>query len=182
MFQPPVSVTLPTGWWIAIDSADYFAVQPVTTDQAGIHIISDPLPASQAASCPEAPEPSIGTLDVDVATWIKSRPGFATNPQRPVTIGGHRGLELDVSIAATWKESCPFANGLPSVPLFVGASGTYRWVVAGTERLRLDLLDVDGRTVVIDVDAFDGSLMDALVAQAQPIIQSLTFAAPSASP
>lgn len=180
-FQPPVSVTLPAGWWISTDSADYFAVQPVATDQAGVHIFSGPLPASQAASCPEAPEPSIGTLDVQVAAWIRSRPGFVTSPQRPVTIDGHRGLELDVSIAASWTQSCPFANGLPAVPLFIGATDSYRWVVAGSERLRLDLLDVDGRTVVVDVDAFDGSLMDALVAQAQPIVQSLTFAAPGAS-
>ena len=182
VFQPPVSVTLPAGWWISTDSADYFAVNPVATDQAGIHVFSGPLPASQATACPEAPEPSIGTLDVQLATWIRSRPGFQTSSQRLVTIGGRRGVDLDVSIAATWKQSCPFANGLPAVPLFVGATGSYRWVVAGSERLRLDLLDVDGRTVVVDVDAFDGSLMDALVAQAGPIVQSLTFASPSASP
>jgi hypothetical protein len=181
-FQPAVSVTLPAGWWISVDSADYFAVQPVTTDQAGIHIFSGPRPASQATTCPEAAEPSLGTLDVELAAWIRSRPGFTTSAQRPVTIDGHRGVELDVSIASSWTQSCPFANGLPAVPLFVGATGSYRWVVAGSERLRLDLLDVDSRTVVVDVDAFDGSLMDALVAQAQPIVQSLTFAAPTASP
>ena len=181
-FQPRVSVTLPAGWWISTDSADYFAVQPVVTDQAGVHIFSSPRPASQSATCPEAPEPSIGTLDLELAAWIKSRPGFTTSQQRPVTINGHRGVEIDVSIADTWTQSCPFANGLPAVPLFVGATGSYRWVVAGSERLRLDLLDVDGRTVVVDVDAFDGSLMDALVAQAGPIVQSLTFASPSASP
>jgi hypothetical protein len=182
LFQPAVSVTLPTGWWISIDSAEYFAVQPVGTDQAGIHIFSGPRPASQAATCPEAPEPSIGTLDVEVASWIKSRPGFQTSSQRPVTIGGRRGVELDVSIAAGWTQSCPFANGLPSVPLFVGTPRSYHWTVAGSERLRLDLLDVDGRLVVVDIDAFDGSLMDALVAQGQPIVQSLTFESPSASP
>ncbi|MBI3750710.1 MAG: hypothetical protein HY263_03500 [Chloroflexi bacterium] len=182
VFQPPVSVTLPAGWWISIDSADYFAVQPVVTDQAGIHIFSGPLPASQAATCPEAPEPRVGTLDLQLATWIRSRPGFVTSQPRPVTLGGRRGVEIDVSIAESWKQSCPFANGLPAVPLFVGANASYRWVVAGTERLRLDLLAVDGRTVVVDVDAFDGSLMDTLVPQAQPIVQSLTFVLPSPSP
>jgi hypothetical protein len=32
--------------------------------------------------------------------------------------------------------------------------------------------------VVVDVDAFDGTLMDGLVAAAAPIVQSLSFAKP----
>lgn len=181
LFQPAVTLTLPSGWWISTDSPDYFAVQPVATNQAGVYIFSNPRPMSQAATCPEAAEPSVGTLDVQLAAWIKARPGFTTSPLRPVTIGGRRGVELDVSIAEGWTQSCPFANGLPAVPLFVGTN-SYFWVVAGSERLRLDLLHVDGNTVVVDVDAFDGSLMDALLAQAQPIVQSVAFASPTASP
>ncbi len=66
------------------------------------------------------------------------------------------------------------------MPLFVSASDlSFRWVVAGSERLRLAVLDVPGQgTVVVDIDAFDGSLMDGLVIAATPIVESLRFALP----
>jgi hypothetical protein len=49
--------------------------------------------------------------------------------------------------------------------------------MAGTERLRLYILDLpDGTTLIVDVDDFDGSLIGALLAEAAPIIKSLTFA------
>ncbi len=96
-----------------------------------------------------------------------------------MTVGGLRGTELDVAIASGWKASCPFANGLPTVPLFVGSDGQLRWVIAGSERLRLDLLDVPGGgTVVVDTDTFDGTLWDQLLAVATPIVQSFRFATP----
>jgi hypothetical protein len=96
-----------------------------------------------------------------------------------VTVGGLRGVELDLALNTGWTVSCPFASGIPTVPLFVGANGDLRWVIAGNERLRVALLDVPGGgTVVVDVDAFDGTLMDGLVAAAAPIVQSLSFATP----
>jgi hypothetical protein len=175
-FAPRVAFTLPDGWWIPGDAPDYLGLQPVASGLVGIHLFRNPRAASQDAACPETPEPGVGDLDTDLLAWIRARPGLDTSNPRIVTVGGVRGLELDVAIAQGWKESCPFANGAPTVPLFVG--GSYRWVVAGNERLRLTLLYVADGTVVVDVDAFDGTLMDDLVARAQPIVQSLSFAKP----
>ena len=61
-------------------------------------------------------------------------------------VGGLRGVELDVAIAAGWAASCPFAEGIPTVPLIVGPNPdeSFRWVVAGSERLRISILDVPG--------------------------------------
>ncbi len=96
-----------------------------------------------------------------------------------VTVGGLRGVELDLALNTGWTASCPFANGVPTVPLFVGGDGNLRWVAAGNERLRLSLLDVPGGgTVVVDIDAFDGTLFDELLVAATPIVQSLEFATP----
>ena len=51
--------------------------------------------------------------------------------------------------------------------------------MAGSERLRLSLLDVPGGgTVVVDIDAFDGSLMEELLPAAAPIVGSFSFAVP----
>ncbi len=112
--------------------------------------------------------------------WIRARPGLVVGDPVPVTLGGLAGLQLDIAIVAGWTPSCPFANGLPTVALFVGSTdANFRWVVAGSERLRLTVLDVPGAgIVVVDIDAFDGSLMDGLLPAAAPIVGSLKFGLP----
>ncbi len=178
-FRPAATYTVPAGWRIASDSSDYFALQPVTSEITGIHFFRDPLAASQDAACPTTAEPGVGTLSLELATWIRGLPGIIASSPRMVTVGGLRGVELDLALNTGWTASCPFANGIPSVPLFVGVNGDLRWVVAGNERLRLSLLDVPGGgTVVVDIDAFDGTLMDGLLAAAAPVVQSLSFATP----
>ncbi len=178
-FQPPVTYTLPGGWWNPSDTVGYLVLQPVANDLIGIHLFRDPQPASQDPACPTSAEPGVGATSVALATWIRGLPGLAVSAPRIVTLGGLRGTELDVSIAPGRTTSCPFANGLPTVPLFVGDGGQLRWVIAGSERLRLSLLDVPGGgTVVVDIDAFDGSLWDQLLGAAAPIVQSFAFAAP----
>jgi hypothetical protein len=178
-FQPAVTYTVPNGWRVASDSATYFSLQPVTSEIVGIHLFRDPLAASQDAACPTIPEPDVGTLALELAAWIRTLPGMIASSPRMVTVGGLRGVELDLALNTGWTASCPFADGVPTVPLFVGEDGGLRWVVAGNERLRLSLLDgPGGGTVVVDIDAFDGTLMDDLLAAATPIVQSLSFATP----
>jgi hypothetical protein len=181
-FKPQLTFTVPAGWWLASDSADFLELLPVDSDQVGIYLFRDPSAASQDAACPLSPEPSVGALSIDLSTWIRSRPGFVTSNPRLAQVGGLRGVELDVGIVDTWTASCPFANGAPTVPLFVDQASGLRWVVAGSERLRLSLLDVPGGgTVVVDVDAFDGSLMAGFLNRATPIVQGFRFGTPSAS-
>jgi hypothetical protein len=92
------------------------------------------------------------------------------------TVGGLTGVSMDVGLKADWKQSCPFANGLPSVPLF-NSSGIDHWVVVGNERLRLFLLDVPGGgTVAVDLDAFDGDQIEDLLSRSSGVLRSLQFA------
>jgi len=178
-FKPAVTYTVPAGWRIVSDSSDYFALQPLASDLTGIHFFRDPLAASQDAACPTSAEPGVGALSLELATWIRGLPGIVASSPRMVTVGRLRGVELDLALNTGWTTSCPFADGVPTVPLFVGANGGLRWVIAGNERLRVSLLDVPGGgTVVVDVDAFDGNLMEGLLAAAAPIVQGLSFATP----
>ena len=178
-FQPRVAFTLPSGWWIASDTDDYLALQPVDSDQVGIYLFRDPLAASQDLACPIEPEPNVGTISSELSTWMRALPGLIVSNPRLASVGGLRGTELDLRIADGWQASCPFADGLPTVPLFVGQTLELRWVVAGSERLRLSLLDVPGGgTVVVDIDAFDGLLMEVLLDAASPIVGSITFPGP----
>jgi hypothetical protein len=177
-FKPTITYTLPDGWLIAADAPDYFALQPVTSDAIGVHVFRSPLAASQDAECPISSAPGVGPTAADLVDWIRARPGLITGDPVAITMGGLVGLQVDLAIVEGWVASCPFADGLPTVPLFVDATDAgFRWVVAGSERLRLNVLDVPGKgTVVVDIDAFDGSLMDGFLPAAEPIVKSMRFA------
>lgn len=177
-FAPSISFTLPDGWLIAADTADYLALQPVTSDVTGIHVFRSPIAASQELDCPIAAAPGVGTTAQDLVDWIRARPGLTVGDPSPVTNGGLVGLQVDVAIVDGWAVSCPFANGIPTVPLLVSPTDPgFRWVIAGSERLRLNILDVPGEgIVVVDIDAFDGSLMDSFLPSAAPIVESIRFA------
>jgi len=177
-FKPPVTFTVPAGWTNGADAESYFELRPAGSDVVGIYLFRGPLPASQDRACPDRAEPGVGTTSGALSTWISSLPGLTVSSPRLASVGGLRGVELDLQIAPGWTFSCPFANGLPSAPLFVGSSGDFRWVIAGSERLRLDLLDgPDGTTIVVDIDAFEGSLMEDFLAAASPIVRTFMFKA-----
>jgi hypothetical protein len=182
-FSPGATFTLPSGWDITADESNYLELRPAGSDIAGIHFFRDPLPRSQELSCPEAAASGVGTTSIDVVRWLRSLPGLVVSDPRIVSVGGLRGTEIDVGIREGWTASCPFANGAPTVPLWLDGKGGYQWVAAGSERLRLALLDAPGGgTVIVDIDAFDGSVMDQLIADATPIVASLVFDTTAPSP
>lgn len=176
VFQPSVTFTLPEGWVIAEDRASYFQVRPVESDLVGLHLFRDVLPASQDPACPLTAEPGVGRTSTEFVTWIRGLDGLSVAAPVLVDVGGVRGVGVDIAIAAGWTQSCSFANGVPTVPLLTDGAGL-RWVVAGSERLRLYVLDLpDGGTVIVDLDAFDGNLYEALLRVGAPIVKSLKFA------
>ncbi len=177
VFQPTVTFTVPGGWALASDSAGYLQLRPAGQDLLGIHVFRGVAAASQDASCPTAPAPGIGTSSVELVSWIRGLDGLTVSSPALVTVGGLRGSSIDIGIAAGWTQSCPFANGVPTVPLLVEQGTGLRWVLAGGERLRLYVLDLpDGGTLIIDVDDFDGSEIDAFLGVAVPIVKTFTFA------
>ena len=184
-FQPAVTFTIPDGWEIVGDSANYFQLSPVGAGQVdGIYLFRNPNAASQDPACPDAAEAGVGATSFDLVPWIRSLPGLTVGNPAMATVGGLPGTSIDVRIKEGWTQSCSFANGSPTVPLFSGGSAGYRWVMYGDERMRLYLLDLpSGGTLVINVDTVDGPYIDQIVARALPIIRSMSFATGSgASP
>jgi hypothetical protein len=176
VFGEPLSYRVPVGWENPSDSETYFQIRPAGSELAAIHIFLDPFAASQAESCPGERQPYIGTTSSELAAWIADRAGLAVSRPILASVGGLTGVMLDIRIAEGWRPSCPFADGLPTVPLITRAPGGYHWIVAGNERLRLYLLDrPGGGTVVVDIDAFDGRLFDELLRQAAPVVDSFSF-------
>ncbi len=109
--------------------------------------------------------------------WIRGLPGLTVSNPGMASIGGLPATSIDVGIKDGWTQSCAFANGSPTVPLFFGGSEGYRWIVYGTERMRLYIADLPGGgTLVVNVDTVDGPYIDQLVAKALPIVKGMTFA------
>jgi hypothetical protein len=173
-FQPTVAYTLPDGWENPVDRPGYLQLRPFGSEVAGIHLFRNPLAAVQDAACTSAADTTVGTTSTDLVKWIQDRPGLTVSTPALATVGGLTGQMIDVGLKDGWNQSCPFAGGLPTVPLFNGGDAGYHWIVVGNERLRLYLLDLPGGgTLVVDVDAFDGTLISGLLDQANPIVKSL---------
>ncbi len=177
VFQPAVTFTVPAGWVLADDTAGYLQLRPADQDVLGIHVFRGATAASQDASCLIQPAAGVGTSSVALVTWIRGLAGLLASSPALVQIGGLRGSSIDLGIANGWTASCPFANGVPTVPLLVEQGTGLRWVLAGGERLRLYLLDLPGgETVLVDIDDFEGSQLDAFMGQAVPVVTSMSFA------
>lgn len=177
VFQPATTYTVGTGWSVATDTASYFNLIPVIDPNNSLHLFHNPQAMSQAPTCPTAAEPGVGTSSLELVTWIRSLKGLSVTQPALATLDGLPATSIDVSIAPGWTQSCPFANGLPAVPLFYGKDQNLRWVIATPERMRLYFVDVPNQgTVVVDLDSFDGTGFEALLASASPIVKSLAFA------
>ena len=184
-FQPAVTFTVPDGWVITGDSAKFFQLSPAGNEIDGIYLFRDVAAASQDAACPDQEEPGVGRTSADLITWIRGLPGLTVSNPAMATIGGLPATSIDAGIKEGWKQSCSFANGSPTVPLFYGGAAGFRWVVYGAERMRLYITDLPtGGTVVVNIDTVDGPYIDQLIAQALPIVKSMSFAldAPASAP
>ncbi len=175
-FTPKVTYTVGNGWLVARDIDGYLAIQPAGADTGGVFIFKGAKAASQDASCPASPEPNIGSTSVEMVAWIRSLKGLQVSSPAMATVFGLPATSLDISLQPGWTQSCAFASGLPTVPLIM-SSVIDHWVVVDNERLRLFLVDVPNQgTILVDIDAFDGTVFDSLVADAMPIVKSLTLA------
>lgn len=187
LFTPPTTVEVPPIWVVTADDAAVLTISPLIveegasptpTEVAGIYLFRDALAASQDPACTSKPDGTVKTDAKSLADWVSVRPGLTATKPTAVTIGGLSGWQVDAQIAPTWTTACPFADGAPSVNLLVNKAGTPRWVVFGSEKLRLAFLDVpDGGTVTVNRSVNDKSIFDGFISETDPIIASMEFAA-----
>ncbi len=174
-FEPALTFTVPAGWNNPWDTRGAFELWTpgwsdgsddpddpgiYLLDYPGLSVRRDPRPDE---GCSPHADARVGTSALEVATWVANHPGIATEAPSPVEVAGLTGYLLDVSIADTWRESCP---GGPAVWLF---EDLYLNEHPGFTAMRLILLDLpDGGSVLI---AIDGTQVDA----AMPVVRSFSF-------
>jgi hypothetical protein len=167
-FEPALTFTVPAGWNNSWDTRSGFRLwapgwDPGTTlfDYPGVSVRRDPRPNEEG--CFDA---TVGTSALKVATWVANHPAIATKGPSPMEVGGLTGYLLDVSLADTWRESCP---GTPAIWLFddLYLRDPNRYPEFAT--MRLILLDLpDGGSVLI---AIDEDRLDV----AMPVVDSFVF-------
>ena len=134
-FQPPVTFTVPEGWALPSDTELYPYLRPVGTTPSASTCSATRRPRRRTPRArPRRSRASAGAPP----SWrpgSRERPGLVVSAPTMATVGGLSGIQLDVGLKADWTQSCPFANGIPSVPLF-NSPAIDHWVVVGNERLR----------------------------------------------
>ena len=174
-----MSYTVPTGWTNPEDTpGGYRLEQNGAPEDTAIYFFADVLAHSQAADCPEEPDPTVGTSAADLTDWLAGLPSVTTTDPTPVTIGGLSGSTMDVSVDPSWTRTCSFSQGEVTAPLFSNADPRhgFDWNVAGAGRMRLFLMALpNDRNLVIDIESTDKQNWDSLLTAAMPVVQSLVF-------
>ena len=186
-----ISYTVPDGWantydfpdnYVLMRSADYaVATEPKDGATDLIEVSTRPGIAVQDEECTPLVKPDTGGSVDELISHVTQHPGLTASVPQPITIDGHAGQMVDVSIAPSWTGGCP---GDPERVLLLftergrdmTTSGNEQWAVWKTDKTRIVLLDLGGGDVVlIDIVARDPANFEALVAEAMPIVESFTF-------
>jgi hypothetical protein len=183
-----LTYTVPDGWANSADfperlsltpSADFALADPGAADGAHkIELHWQYAATAQNAECTSDELTSVPRTVSGLADWIHGLPSLTSTAPTAITIDGHAGQWLDVSVSPSWTASC----GSETQPIAVflteagsGPAGETFGVVAG-ERVRLVFLDLgEGDIVLVDIYGPDVTSFDTLVAQAMPIIQTFQF-------
>ena len=184
-----VDFTVPAGWTNPVDTGDWLLLGPQgATSPEWIALFRDAVISGQNAECTPQPRPELGHTVDDMVSYLTHHPGLVTSPPEPVSIGGLSGTRLDVSLAPSWRQSCPF-NGAFTVMYMTQdrADPGYFWVTDPTEHQRMAFLDDGtGGVMVVAINSASAAGFDELARVATPIVDTLTFRprerAPSVSP
>jgi hypothetical protein len=179
-FSVPFTFTTPEGWVNRVDIPRAWKMDTGAGISTPILIMSKVAIAEQNAACDPIAKAGAGHTVKDFVDLLRTHPGLDTTDPVPVEVGGYKGQSVDFTVASTWTELCPSMDALvPHVLLLTDTGLPAERTVAYTEdmRVRWDILDVNGETVIIarQGNSF-GGLFEEAAAAAQPVIDSINFA------
>ena len=175
-----VTYTVPDNWandadwptrFSLVPSVD-FAKLPDQEPHADILLFTQPIAQSQENPCSvhdgEA-EPGVGRTVDDLIAWLRGVPGLQATDPVAITIDGHPGQWVDLTVEPGWTSTCEVLE-------FIKSSDGGPVAIAGEERERLILLDLGQDDVLgIRIFSWDPDRFDAFLGEAMPIIESFRF-------
>lgn len=178
VFTPRLTFTLPSGGWENIsDEVGIFQLLSTTAPGDVIAFFRNPRPVNPDKN----PALGVAATAEAYAAWLASNDQLAVTPAREVTIGGLKGLVLDIRVAPTATARDPSCPTRTCVPILEGADSSAKppwswdWGSAGLETQRLYLVAAPVGLIAIFVDSLDGTTFDTMTAAADAIMPTVRF-------
>ena len=181
--QPALAFTTPDGWKNSIDAATIFKLDPTdpaVPADAYILVWTNVAIADQTASCDAVAKAGLGSSVADWISYLRAHPGLNASTPTPVSLGGSSGQAIDLSVRPTWTKTCPgSADRLVQFILDTDpVAGKQLYGASSANRMHMVILDVGGKTVIIQVYTTDSDpAFSSTMAQVQPLIDSFMFTA-----
>lgn len=174
VFTPTTSFKVPSADWVnPFDGGGDFALLSTRDVGDAIMFFRDA----------RSVDKSVGATVTDIAAWLEAYDQLTVTPATPATIGGLTGVSMDIRIspgATNTDPGCPvqicvlLVRGDDPVP-----NDPYQWhwdwAIAGTEVMRLYLLDAKDIVLAIFVDSRDGLTFEAVTGTFDAIKPTITF-------
>jgi hypothetical protein len=184
VFAPALRYSVPQGWVNAEDLPGNFWLYRSVDSQDGLEggsyigVYSGIRASSASDDCAEEAEADVGTSPEELAAWFRSRPGLRVTRPKQVEVGGLDGLAVDITLRGGYRDTCPWSEGQPVVPLIIGSgiSHLYHVVLPGLT-VRLVFLSWEDSNVTIEITSVHEQLAaQRYFALAAPIVDSFEFA------
>ena len=184
--RPGLTATLPAGWTLSVDDSDFLVLvrpgaaffrQPdglIAFD--GVNVYARPRAGQPDGAL--APVDGVGSSAKDLATWLSKRPQLTATTPVADTLAGRPAYRLDFQLSPDAGDLCgiPCANLLNSTD---NPQTSYAMGIEASWKVRAWLLDApDGSTVMVTIEAPEGTGFDATVAESTPVVASLRFVGP----
>jgi hypothetical protein len=111
----------------------------------------------------------------DLADWFQQHPYIETSEPEPITVGGVKGVEFDLTLAEDLPKDHASECGTDCVDLLSGQGSGHPIAYEGDKTHYVVLEDVKGATVTIDYGGLDTDF-DKVAPQAQKLVDSVKWA------
>ena len=174
-FRPTMTYVVADGWTNVRDRARVYGLQRPGGDFV-FQVLSQNAIPEQNSVCSAVPKAGAGNSVSDWVDFLTKHPGLDASTPTPVTIDGHAGFSLVLTVAPTWKQTCPNALG-PAVMLITDSGATPdRTIWIDNQVETLTILDIAGTTVIIRLESgSEPAAQPRDLAKVQPVIDSMRF-------
>lgn len=178
-----LTYTVPDGWAASSDFPEGYALitqeayAAVDLEADGCNACPDGItvlaaPQAAAADCLEEGASGVGTSAAELAAWVEANPNLVAERRPSVTIDGQPATVLLVEMAEGATGLCG-ESGEAGPPIFYNG---WHLAIAPGDRQLFILVDLaGGDTVLVNVDTVDPAALDAIAAEAMPIIETFEF-------
>jgi hypothetical protein len=183
-FSPRLSFTVPEGWSNQEDLPGNFLLLPPGGTLAGVNLeTSDFLGVYASVAAPvqctdnEAPDLAVARTPQAIIDWLRTQPAIVVGSASAVTIGGLRGLQVDLSFNDAKAETACHDDQGTFALAFVGThQSSLAHGVSPGYALRLALLTHGNEVLAVELaDAKGGSDFTDWWGAAATVVASLNF-------